>query len=213
MSVTSPPARYFSPEYFSKFYFPDMVGVGGGAAAAPARYFAPDYFSRYYFPSLLAEVAGGILPPPSRSPRDRDGFEGVVAALRRTGVFAEVFFGTDAERRAGGVDLTPAAVVTPEGWVEVDEVDPVELVRTVSFSVTIVARGNDPIERFDLLDRLGSAAQNAVDGEPLGGVCIPALTKLRRGVYDQGAPHPEQCVALKGEFSYLVPSLDGHRTN
>ncbi|MGE3822043.1 MAG: hypothetical protein AB7I30_21730, partial [Isosphaeraceae bacterium] len=157
--------------------------------------------------------AGTVTPPPVRLPRDRDGFDAVVVALRSTGVFAEVFFGTDAERRAGGVDRTPAAVVTPESWVEDDGVDPIDLVRTVTFTVTLVARGNDPSERFDLLDRLGSVAQNAIDGEPLGGVCVPALTKLRRGVFDQDSVHPEQRVSLQGEFSYLVPSLDGHRLN
>lgn len=177
----------------------------------PTRYFARDYFSPFYFPSLVADGGATVPPPPSRFPRDRDGFDGVVAALRGTGVFSEVFFGNPADRRGGGVDLTPAAIVTPDGWFEEDGVDPIELVRTVAFTVTIVARGNEPTERFDLLDRLGSVAQNAIDGEPLGGVCLPALTKLRRGHYDQDSVHPEQRVALQGEFTYLVSSLNGHR--
>ncbi|MCA1684595.1 MAG: hypothetical protein LC745_01135, partial [Planctomycetia bacterium] len=104
----------------------------------------------------------------------------------------------------------PAAVITPEGWDELDDADPVQLVRRASYTLTLVARDEDPAARYDTFDRLTSVAQNAIDGKDLGGGCLPSLTLLRRGRFDPGSRHPEQGVILHGEFTSLIPSLTGH---
>ena len=53
---------------------------------------------------------------------------------------------------------TPAAVITPDAWAEVDDVDPVEVVRKVTYTLTLAVRDDDPASRFDALDRLTSLA-------------------------------------------------------
>jgi hypothetical protein len=114
------------------------------------------------------------------------------------------------ERRAAGADRTPAAVITPESWAEIDDVDPAQIVRKVTYTLTLVVREEDPGARYDALDRLTCLAQNAIDGRDLGGACLPALTLLRRGRFDTGSRFPEQAVILHGEFTSLIPSLTGH---
>ena len=177
-------------------------------SSVPTRFFARTYYTPYYFPSLVAD---GGSPGSGVSPfRDMDAFGAIAAALTATGEFADVAFGTTLERRAAGADGIPAAVITPESWAEVDDVDPVQLVRRVTYMLTLVVRDEDPAARFDALDRLTSLAQNAIDGSDLGGACLPALTLLRRGRFDPGSKFPEQAVILQGEFTFLIPSLTGH---
>lgn len=177
-------------------------------ATPPGRFFAPTYYTPYYFPPLV--TAGGS-PGPGFSPsRDTNAFGAIVAALKATREFADVAFGTTDERRAAGADLTPAAVLMPESWAELDDTDPSPLVRKVTYTLTLVVRADDPGARFDALDRLTSVAQNAIDGSDLGGACLPALTLLRRGRFDPGSKFPEQAVILHGEFTSLIPSLTGH---
>jgi hypothetical protein len=179
-------------------------------ATSLPSYFAPTYFSPFYFPPLSSGV--GPSGPPIAVYRDGDVFTSLAAALASTGEFADVFFGPVQGMNAAGANRTPAAVIVPEGWSEADEVDPVELVRRVTFTITIIARDEDALARYQTLDRLSSVAQNAIDGSNLGGTCLPALTKLGRGVFDARPDHPEQSVALSGEVTYLVPSLTGHNT-
>jgi hypothetical protein len=178
--------------------------------APPARFFAPTFFSPYYFPSL---VAAGRQGSGVSAYRDRDAFVAILAALSATGEFADVFFGTTPDDRAGGADRTPAAVVTPESWTEDDETDPIVFVRRVSFKISLIVRDEDPLTRFDSLDRLSSVVQNALDGTDLGGGCLAALTKMRWGLFDADARHPEQRVVLRGEFAYLISDLDDHNTS
>jgi hypothetical protein len=201
------PARYFAPTFFSPYYFASLVAPDG--PVAPARYFAPTFFTPYYFPSLVT------LGPPDGVAvmRDGDGFKAILDVLAATGEFAIVSFGTTADRRSAGADLTPAAVVTPDAWYEADDTDPVVLVRRVFFTLTLVVRDEDPLARYDALDRLSCVALNALDGADLGGDCIAALTRAYRGRFEPTPTHPEQSVAIHGEFTYLIPSLNGHKTS
>jgi hypothetical protein len=176
-----------------------------------APFFAPAYFSPYFFPPLAADsTATGSDVSPFR---DSDVLSWVAAALRSTGEFADVSFGTTPQRSAAGADRLPIAVVTPEGWVEADDTDPVVLVREVGFTVTIVVRDEEPSLRYQALDRLACVVQNVIDGSDLGGMVLSPLTRLRRGRPDPDSTPPEQGVVLSGEFTYLVPSAAGHDTN
>ncbi len=177
-------------------------------ATFPVLFFAPTFYSPFYFPSLVA--SGGSAGSAVSPFRDNDAFGAMVTALTATGEFADVAFGTTLDRMAAGADLMPAAVITPESWTEIDDVDPVWLVRKVTYTLTLVVRDDDPVARFDALDRLTSLAQNAIDGSGLGGTCLPALTLLRRGRFDPNSKHPEQGVIIHGECAFLIPSLTGH---
>jgi hypothetical protein len=179
---------------------------------APSQYFAPSFFSQYYFPPLV-DQAGGTGGAAISPYRDGNAFDAIIAALVNTGEFAAAVFGTTPDRMAAGSDVTPLAVITPEAWVELDDVDPVVIVRQVDFSLTIVVRGEEPTARYGHLDRLSCVAINAVDGLDLGGACLPGLTRIRRGRYEFNTKHPEQRLLLTGEFSYLIPSLTGHNTS
>ena len=170
--------------------------------------FAQDYFSSSYFPPVYfassSEISAEIDPAvPVSGYRDRDGYAAIVAALKSSGEFAEVVFGLPLNRYAISPDRIPLAVVNPAGWVEEDDVDPIVNVRRVSYTLTLLVRGEDGFGRFQQLDRLTSVVQDILDGSDLGG-CLPGLTKLRTGRPDPGARHPEQCLILSGSFTYLI---------
>jgi hypothetical protein len=171
-------------------------------------FFAPAFFSPYYFPLLVATAP----TPNALQYRDLNIFLEIVTALRSTAEFAEVLFGSAPERRASGADRLPAAILTPDEWQEADETDPTFLIRRITFSLTVIAREEDPTSRYSILDRLTCIAQNVVDGSNLGGMTIASLTRLRGGRFDPRYTHPEQGVVLSGEFTYIVPSNAGHDT-
>lgn len=221
--------RYFAPAFFSPHYFPSLFVLGAGSGvffpptffspyyfAAFRRtsnesrcYFPPTFFSPYYFASLLRRDADDLDGANSRY-RDRDGFSAAVLALRATGAFAEVAFGTSADRRVGGADVSPLAVITPEVWEESEDCDPSLVARKVGFSLTIIVRDNDPVSAYDRLDRLSCIVQNALNGNSLGGGSLPALTRVWKGSYDLAPVEPEKRVILRGGFEYLVDSPNSH---
>lgn len=179
-------------------------------SATAARFFAPTYFSPYYFAPLVSNTGGSGAS--SSAYRDKDAFASIVKTLKETGEFADVVFGVTAALRPGGADSAPVSVVMPESWVETDDADPILLVRRIFYTVTIVARAEDPVARFDSLDRLSCVVQNVLDGADLGGGCLAALTKTRWGSFEAASSFPEQSVVLHGEFAYLVPTMDGRNT-
>src|SRR5579883_1804641 len=162
-------------------------------------YYAPTYFSPFYFTPLDPSALEGLTPAPYR---DRDAFEAIVAALSATGEFADVLTGAFNNQNDIGADRSPVAVILPEEWVEHDDVDPSFIVRQVSYTLILQVRLEDPAQRFDSLDRLSSLVLNTLDGSDLGGGCLPALTRIRRGNYDSSSRYPEQRLVLFGEFAY-----------
>jgi len=176
-------------------------------------YFSAAYFSPMYF---AAPGTGNVVsapPPPPPGYRDRDAFAAIVAALESTGEFAAVVLGSPADRALVGADRAPMAVVSPTDWDEEDDADPVFNVRHVSYTLTLICRGEDHEVRYEQLDRLTSVVQDALDGSDLAGGCLPALTKFRRGRPDPSARHPEQRLVLAGEFTDLINTQAGHDTS
>jgi hypothetical protein len=178
----------------------------------PSQYFSPTYFSPFFYPPLLVQPGSGTDGDDVGPFRDRDAFDSIIAALVDTGEFADVCFGTTADKVVAGADAFPLAVVTPDTWEELDDVDPIVVVRHVSYIVTLSVRNEDPTLRYERLDLLTSIVLNALDGLDLGGSCLPALTKIRTGRYEAVPRHPEQRLVLTGEFTYLIPSFGGHDT-
>jgi hypothetical protein len=184
-------------------------------AQSPARYFAPTYFAPLYFWPLVFPGEGGGSGGGGGSVtgyRDTDAYSAMIATLKETKEFAAVFFGITPDQRSGGSDALPAVVITPGVWSEIDDSDPIVVIRHIAFALTVIVREDDPFTRFDLLDRLSSVVQDALDGSDLGGGCLPPLTKTRRGQFLAGAGFPEQSAVIHGEFTYLIPYLDGHTT-
>jgi hypothetical protein len=179
---------------------------------SPSQYFSPTYFSPFYFPPLLVQPGGGTADGSVSPFRDRDAFDAIITALVNTGEFAGVVFGTTPDRMVAGADLSPVAVVTPVSWAELDDVDPIVIVRQVSYALTLAVRDEDHTARYEQLDVLSCIVLNALDGLNLGGACLPTLTKIRVGRYEAVTKHPEQRLVLCGEFTYLIPSISGHNT-
>ena len=175
----------------------------------PSTYFSKSYFTPNYFASTI-NVAG--VPTAPAGYRDRDAFEAITSALAATGDFADVVFGTPIDDLAAGADQIPMAIITPNEWEEIDDVDPIVSVRHVTYTLTLATRDEDPLARFVQLDRLTSIAQNTLNGTDLNGGCISALTRLRSGRFETKPRHPEQRVVLSGEFSYLISNYSGHDT-
>ena len=185
------------------------------AAGSPTLFFPPTFFSQFYFAEYNPYGQDGSDPSDAWGDtyRDRDAIRAIRAALLATEEFADVIVGIPSEQRSAGAIPAPVAVISPESWTELDDVDPVISVRQVVFSITISVRNEESITRYEILDRLTCLAQNVLDGNDLGGVCLPALTKLRRGRFEPGSKHPEQAVTLSGEFTYLIPAFNGHNTD
>jgi hypothetical protein len=211
MATPAAPFGYFACDFFTPFYFPplQMAPLPG---TQPGRYFAPAFFSPFYFAPLLPNYADS--PDEPEGPyRDGNAFAAVIAALEATEQFGAVVFGTTADCRPVGADLTPVAVITPDRWSESDDADPSVVLRQVVFSLTLIVREEDSASGFDQLDRLTCLAQNAIEGSDLGGGSLKTLTRVRSGNYDAEAPYPEKRVVLHGEFSYLIPSPNSHFTS
>ena len=83
-------------------------------------------------------------------------------------------FGTTLDRRAAGADRMPRPRSSPRtAGPRSTTSTRSDLVRRVTFTLTLVVRDEDPAARFDALDRLTSVAQNAIDGSDLGGAACP----------------------------------------
>jgi hypothetical protein len=170
---------------------------------ATTLYFAPTYFAPTYF-SLYTPAQP---PSPTRSPGDREAYAAILKVLEATGSFESVLFSSPLERLTLGASATPLVSIVPEGWEEFDEVDPTSILRRVLFRIELLVLDVDPFARFELLDTLESAARGAIEGSDLGGVCLPALTRLHRSRYDPRSLPPEQASRLDGEFSYIIGSI------
>lgn len=137
-------------------------------------------------------------------------WQDIVDRLEALGRFETVLIGEQPARRNDfGADACPVAIVTPTGGDEMDDADDFDDVRNIvkgEFTVSLVVRARDPVERFVVLDQLRAAVMNAIDGQPLGGLTMPAFTRIRRWKYPP-ADDPEKQLVLSGEYSYIV---DGH---
>jgi hypothetical protein len=144
---------------------------------------------------------------PDPSGRDQQAYASLLSLLSSSGAFQDVIFGDSLQRSQSGADGYPLAVVTPRNWEESDDFDPVLLVRRVSFTITVVVKGEDGGTQFDGLDRLAATIQEVVDHSDLGGTSLAALTKIRSGRYGQATHYPEQSIELDGSFTTLIDPL------
>ena len=169
---------------------------------ATSFYFATTYFSPYFFAPLIAAP----MTPPSASPTpygDRDAYGAIIDLLTQTGAFERVYFSGTPDRSGLAPAGSPTATLVPGGWEEFDEFDPIAVLRQVDFRLSLLVRNDDPFGRFDELGQLESVVHDAIEGADLGG-CLPGLTRIRRGRYDQRSLHPEQVLTLDGEFTYVI---------
>ena len=210
-STPAGPTPYNAPTYFPSSYFYGVPAVVvPSTPAGPTPYNAPTYFPSSYFygvPTPPVEVPVVTPVVPDLQWPDQPSYLAMLGLLDATGVFEDVIFGAANQRSQAGADTYPLAIVTPKGWEESDDFDPVLIIRRATFSITIVVKDQDGFPRFDLLDSFSSAVKGVVDRSSLGGTCLPALTRIRAGRYEYSNHHPEQSIDLEGEFSSIVDPL------
>ena len=201
-------APYDAPTYFPPAYF---YSAAAPAPAPPASGVSPYNAPAYFPPSYFYGGLSASTPVPTPVPvvtvpqgRDQAAYLALLALLGTTGVFEEVIFGAATQRGLAGADSYPLAVLTPKGWEESDDFDPMLIVRRVSFVITIVVKSEDASPQFELLDQLASSVENVVDRSDLDGTCLSPLTRIRAGRYEYSGHYPEQSVDLEGEFASLI---------
>lgn len=142
--------------------------------------------------------------------RERDIWADIADRLMDTGDFDAAEVGHPKEFDSiFPADLFAVALVTPEGWTELDDADAEEDVHSGSYTLTLAVRETAPRRRYEELDRLADAALNALDGESFAGLTEPAYSKLRQGRY--GDPTGiDQRLTIRGEFRYRITGFDQH---
>lgn len=150
--------------------------------------------------------AGGVeVPSGVAGARDWDVLADIQARLLATRAYQGVFL-SQPIGEGDSVVIAPWKFDELDQW---DDPDDVAAVRHVQWQLVITVRRNDPAIRDREIDRLYGIAANTLDGKPLGGVCLPGLTKLRRGEWGKPAP-PERQLVCYGEFAYFVVGSGGH---
>jgi hypothetical protein len=147
-------------------------------------------------------------PPGGAAFGDIEVFAAIAARLAATGEFAAVMLGSPDDAKDLGADGLPAALIGPLALVEdADAESEAGAIRHVTYLLCLAARRSDPAERYCALARSAAAAQNALDGNDLGGRAIASLSRLRKGRIELSSPGPLGRVLLTGEFSYAVPDV------
>ena len=204
---TSGQSPYYAPTYFPPDYFASGP-AGPSSPTAPTSgqtpYNAPTYFPPAYFTGDPVDLLDPTPEPELAPGRDALCYAALAASVRATGAFDAVVFGDWTRRSAAGASSHPLAVITPKGWEEADDVDPIIAVRRVEFMIRLVIRVEDGTAPFDQLDHLAALVQAKVDHSDLNGQCLPALTKIRAGRYQPSSQYPEWSVELDGEFTLLI---------
>jgi hypothetical protein len=205
-----PASPYYAPTYFPPSFFYLAVTAVSATPTNPTTgtpYNAPSYFPPSYFygnGSSASPVPTPVSNNPETPGRDQAAYAMLLGLIRDLGIFEEVIFGAALQRNQAGAACYPLAVLTPKGWEESDDSDPVLIVRRVRFGITIVVQSQDGQPQFDQLNRLSSAILKAVDFQALGSLSLPPLTRIRSGLYDSATHYPEQSLELEGEFSLLI---------
>lgn len=138
-------------------------------------------------------------------------FVAMTAALtQQPSPFALVSFGMVPNKLPTTSMDMPSAVFSPDTWTEADGVDPTDILRTVTYRLTITVRDEDPATRFSSLDSLASLAVNRLDGLALGPSGVAALSQIRTGRFDPQSRHPESALILSGSFTSIIGASDQH---
>jgi hypothetical protein len=138
--------------------------------------------------------------------RERDIRNAIRDALLATGAFSDVWLTGLPESYGGAAsDLTaasiePASTSLTTGW---DAQIAGALDYTARLTVTLLARHDDPQLRDELAEQLLNTLHNAVNGQSLAGLTLPAKTLIQSWTWQPAAP-PERRIAAVVTFSYLV---------
>ncbi len=162
----------------------------------PMNYFQPSYFTQSGVDSSGGDDVSGL--------RDCDVFATIARKLTLSGAFSIVQLELPGERTTLTSNQYPFARLTPIEWIEVEDASSGTVVRHVTYTLTLMVRGENGWTRFAWLDQLSALTHNALDGSDVGSLGLPATNQLRQGRFDPRANPPEGRIVLAGSFSYPI---------
>lgn len=130
---------------------------------------------------------------------DADGYHSILALVEDLEGIERVWFGAVAPHGFTS-ESYPLVWIRPVKWEQDDEVDPREPVRSVSFEVAIMAKGQGGYGTFTILDQLAELLILAIEGNGLEGA-LPARSRISGGRME--AANQVEALILSGEFAYL----------
>lgn len=167
--------------------------------------------------SLLVPNASPVNGPPGPTVaapagrslyRDRDIWADARSRVEGLGVFASVRVGEWPRSAFTSAQDRPLCLIEPRGFTESDDVDAIQVERTVRVRLTIVVSGEEPGDRFNDLDDLGRMVGNALTGVSLADASLPAKTSCPVGDYLESR-HPDKALQLNLTAPYLFDGYGG----
>lgn len=136
--------------------------------------------------------------------------------LVHSGLFEHVQLGRFA--RDVGDNGYPAAWISPLGFTETDEVDPVQITRSLKYAVSLVIKPEDPDDEIQSITDLDGLSNSVADllsaGAPYG--ALNGLTRIESGRYEQPNNHTSprgpgntMGLTLTGTVAYLIDGRGG----
>ena len=144
--------------------------------------------------------------------RDRDVRDAIQTALTETGAFDEVFVWGLPEDYGSGASNAALAVIEPESSTQEDRWDAASgggLIVTSRVAITLIYRAEDPQLRDEAAELLFDIAANALNGQALGGLTLPQLTRFVSWRWEKPTA-PERRIASIFSYQYIVAGWDDY---
>jgi len=146
--------------------------------------------------------------------RDRDVRNAIQAALVATNAFDGVWiwglpedYGTRASQLAAAA-IEPVSSTQDDRW---DSQTAGGLVITSRVRITLLYRKDDPQVRDEGVELLLNTTANALNGQNLAGLTLPAWTRLTAWSWQPPTP-PERRITATFSYAYIVEGWDSYDT-
>ena len=197
---------YFPPSYFGGVQPPAFVGTGA-STYFPRSFFGGSVPGAYLSYPTTSPATPPETPPDYLDPEAPQSDAKVLAWVRDeligSGLFEQVRVGP--QSRAGTMADLPSAWVYPVSFAETDEVDPIEITRTLRFLVQVSIRVDDPDDDLLSIDRLDTLSNQVADLVLIGPPgCLPGLARLESGRYQPDGTSQRADAANLGQVVRMV---------
>lgn len=146
--------------------------------------------------------------------RDRDVRNAIQAALKATGAFDNVYLWGFPEEYGSGASQSAVAVIEPSSSRQSDRDDNAplgDLYVESTVTITFLQRSEDPQACDEACELLFEMAANALNGQVLAELTMPAMTKFVSWKWQRRTP-PERRITSTFIYRYIVPGWDGYDT-
>jgi len=146
--------------------------------------------------------------------RDRDVRTAIQTALMATNAFDAVYLWGLPEVYGSGASAAAVAAVDPVSSTQSDRWDSQTaggLVVESRVAITLIARNDDPQLRDEAAELLLDKAANALNGQSLAGLTLPALTRFQSWSWTTPTP-PERRIDAAFSYQYIVEGWGNYDT-